>query len=162
MMMSQMIDLRVQRLTDTAIVPRKAHASDAAHDLFADVDTTIPLGKTKVIPTGIALELFDNMCALVMSRSGLAAKHSVFVLNSPGLIDPGYRGEIHVILHNSGEEDFVVSRGDRIAQLFFNIIAVVHLNDGQTLNETDRGSAGLGSTGISLLHDDDYDLTTPI
>lgn len=137
------------RLTDEAQIPKKAHESDAAFDLCSVVDARLPSGGTVVIGTGIALDLPADVHALVLSRSGLAAKAGVFVLNSPGLIDSGYRGEIKVILHNSGANDFIVSKGDRIAQIMFQPSVAFILDEVFEVAETDRGDYGLGSTGIA-------------
>lgn len=137
------------RLSDGAQIPKKAHESDAASDLCSVVDARLPSGGTVVIGTGIALDLPADVHALVLSRSGLAAKAGVFVLNSPGLIDSGYRGEIKVILHNSGANDFIISKGDRIAQIMFQTNVPFSLEEAFEVAETDRGDYGLGSTGIA-------------
>ena len=152
-----MIDIRFVRLTDTAVTPHKAHESDAGYDICADNFYTIKHGETAIVSTGISLEMPKDICALVMSRSGLAANHGVFVLNAPGLVDPGYRGEVKVILHNAGRQDMMVSRGDRVAQLFFNFVMDTPevLAESQVATASDRGEDGLGSTGIKSLMDDD-------
>lgn len=155
-------DVRVQLLTDTARLPIKAHRSDAAFDLHADAAGAITSSGTSMVPTGIVLQLPDHLCGLVMSRSGLAAKHGVFVLNSPGLIDPGYRGEVKVVLHNSGSEVFDYGLGDRIAQLFFSRVEPAGVVETFSVLPSDRGEMGIGSTGLlslpPLLNNDDYDL----
>lgn len=142
------------KIDEGALAPRKAHDGDAAFDLHSIVDVRIPINTTVVIGTGIAFELPDDVFALVMSRSGLAAKSGVFVLNSPGLIDSGYRGEIKVILHNVSKKDFVVSKGDRIAQVLFQNSFPVSLLETRVLAESDRGDYGLGSTGMESFDDD--------
>lgn len=104
-------------------------------------------GETRVVRTGIALEMPSGYECQVRSRSGLAARHSVVVLNSPGTIDADYRGEVKVILHNHGHETFEIKSGDRIAQLVFAQVERVLFTAVNSLEETDRGVGGLGSTG---------------
>jgi len=152
-----MIDVRFVRLTDTAVTPHKAHESDAGYDICADNHYTAKPGEMIIVSTGISLEMPKDICAFVMSRSGLAAKHGVFVLNAPGLVDPGYRGEVRVILYNAGSKEVLISRGDRVAQLFFNFVMDMPeaLAELQVATTTDRGENGLGSTGMASLMDDD-------
>lgn len=140
----------VEKLSEHASLTR-ATQDDAAYDITAAADGFIePLART-VVPTGIKLELPSMVAALVHPRSGLAAKHGVTVLNTPGLIDPGYRGEIKVILHNTDQyKTFRYSAGDRIAQIRFveNFTSRVRLHDGVVFDDTERGEGGLGSTGV--------------
>lgn len=133
--------------------PQRQHDDDAAFDLVANITQPVIInpGYTEVIPTGVKLGLTHPEYALVLSRSGLAAKFSISVLNAPGLIDSGYRGEVKVILHNSGLAPYKVQAGDRIAQLMILRQAPVILNVTTSLDETTRGEGGLGSTGISKL-----------
>ena len=121
------------------LVPARQHASDAAFDLRAAADASIP--------TGVRMQLPQNYVAEVRPRSGLALKNSITVLNTPGTIDSGYRGEVHVILVNHGKEPFAVRRGDRIAQLLFQRLPEVELSLVDSLDESDRGEGGFGSTG---------------
>lgn len=107
----------------------------------------VPKGKVALIPTGLAMAIPDGYECQVRSRSGLAAKNMVFCLNSPGTIDSDYRGEIKVILANLGDNDFVVNYGDRVAQLVFNKYATIEWEFSDTLDETERGAGGFGSTG---------------
>jgi dUTP pyrophosphatase len=142
------MNIDVKKILPTAIFPKKAHESDAAFDLYSSGLAVIAPGETETIGTGIALSMPDGICSFVLSRSGLAAKNAVFVLNSPGLIDTGYRGEVKVILHNAGRESYPVTPGDRIAQLFFSTVLDVALRENSLFGEeTDRGEDGLGSTG---------------
>ena len=126
-----------------------AHA--AGLDLLAAVPEGAPLalapGKHALVPTGLAIALPEGFEAQVRPRSGLAAKHGVTVLNSPGTIDADYRGEIQVILINHGAEPFIVRRGERIAQMVTAPVVQATLVPVALLNETDRGSGGFGSTG---------------
>lgn len=119
-------------------------------DLVAAIDQPFKLepGKRHLIPTGIACSMPNGIEAQVRPRSGLALKHGVTVLNTPGTIDADYRGEIGVILINHGEEPFLIQRGDRIAQLIFQAISPVELQIVNKLEETMRGAGGFGHTGI--------------
>lgn len=133
---------------DEDLQPRKAHADDAAYDLRARVDAALPPGGVRLVPTGLFLELPVGFEAQVRPRSGLALKHAVTVLNSPGTIDAGYRGEVGVILFNAGREAFHVARGDRIAQMVIQNLPEVVLEAVADLAASDRGSGGFGSTGV--------------
>jgi dUTP pyrophosphatase len=137
----------------TGVRPTQGTPGSAAYDLTAnipeDIPTTIAPGKFKVIPTGTFIELPQGTAALVLPRSGLAAKHGITVLNSPGLIDSDYRGEIGVILHNvSRSEEFVIQKGMRIAQLMVIKVPDLILVAEQKLSDTVRGTGGFGSTGV--------------
>ena len=125
----------------------KGHDDDAAWDLHATESVVVSDGFRRVISTGVTLELEPDEVALVCSRSGLAAKHGVFVLNAPGVIDAGYKGEVQVILQNLGGQAFWVEEGDRIAQLLIlKLPEVAHLTEVINIG-TARGTNGLGSTG---------------
>jgi dUTP pyrophosphatase len=138
----------VRLLTPSATLPEAAYEHDAAFDLFSAEELLIePLGRG-VIGTGIALGLPPGLSALTLPRSGLAARHGISIVNAPGLIDPGYRGEVRVILHNTDRaEPFLVEVGDRIAQLLFLPVTAVTLMVARALDETERGELGFGSTG---------------
>jgi dUTP pyrophosphatase len=118
-------------------------------DLRSAENLTLKPGARALVTTGIAIALPDNHEAQVRPRSGLAVKHGVTVLNSPGTIDADYRGEIKVPLINHGQEDFVINRGDRIAQMVIGPVTVAELVEVDTLDETARGSGGFGSSGRS-------------
>lgn len=147
------VDVPVVRLPHAADLPLPAYqsASAAGLDLVAAIPADRPLviepGKVVGVPTGIAIALPEGFEGQVRPRSGLAARHSVTVLNSPGTIDSDYRGEVAVILINHGSDPFSVVRGMRIAQLVIAPIAYATLKETQKLNETGRGSGGFGSTG---------------
>ena len=130
------------------LFPRKAHDDDAAFDLRSRVDVVIPSGKIMLVPTGVFMELPVGYEAQVRPRSGLALKHGITVLNTPGTIDAGYRGEVGVILINAGEKDFAIARGDRIAQMVVQQLTDVQLVSAEALSETARGAGGFGSTGV--------------
>lgn len=141
--------VKIRLLNPLASVPQNAKQGDAGFDLRSVVDVTVPAGGTLVIPTGVAIEIPSDTVALVCSRSGMAAKQSVAVLNAPGVIDSGYRGELLVVLHNHGSEPFPVSVGDRIAQLMIQHYLVPHFELVDELGESERGTAGKGSTGLA-------------
>lgn len=129
------------------LVPSKAHSDDAAYDLRARENLELAPGARAVIPTGLYLELPHGFEAQVRPRSGLAAKHGITVLNAPGTIDAGYRGEVGVILLNTSAEPFLVERGHRIAQMVIQRLPEVVLREVAELAESRRGAGGFGSTG---------------
>jgi len=138
--------VRIRRLSDVPLPCRQTEGS-AGFDLCAAEDTTIPAHGFGSVGTGLALEIPKKTEAQVRPRSGLAAKHGIGVLNSPGTIDSDYRGEIRVILFNTSDQDYRVRRGDRIAQLVFSLLADVELVETDSLSETGRGPGGFGHTG---------------
>ena len=140
--------LKVKRIHLDAIVPEYATKGSAGLDLRAITEYNVLPGKTVLIKTGLAVEIPIGYVGNVCSRSGLALKQGIFVLNSPGIIDNDYNGdndEIGVILHNAGENDFIVNVGDRIAQLVISPAPKVYVVEVENLNEKDRG--GFGTTG---------------
>jgi dUTP diphosphatase len=150
---SAKVTVELQRLPHAEGLPQPAYQTAAAAglDLMAAVPDDAPLtlapGKYAMVPTGLAIALPPGHEAQVRPRSGLAAKHGVTVLNSPGTIDADYRGEIRVILINHGEAPFVIHRGERIAQLVIAPVVQAALVPAVSLSETDRGAGGFGSTG---------------
>ena len=141
------IQLSFTRLSPAALPPSYASAGDAGLDLRSSETYTVAAGATRVINTGIALAIPEGHVGLIHPRSGLAAKHGITVLNSPGTIDSGYRGEIKVILRNTGHQDFLIEVGDRIAQLVIQEFVTAELWEVDALDDTDRGAGGFGSTG---------------
>jgi dUTP pyrophosphatase len=143
------VEVPVRLLSDTARMPSRAHDDDAAFDLYADDALMLGPGERAAVGTGIALALPPGTSGLVLPRSGLAARHGITVLNAPGLIDPGYRGEVMVILLNTDAgESFAIARGDRIAQLLIARGEDATLVAAEAdLEATARGAGGLGSTG---------------
>lgn len=143
-------EIRVKtKLDEDAVgVPSRQHAGDAGADLMSSEDVTLEPGEWKLVGTGVHVQLPDGTLMWVTPRSGLAAKHGVTVLNPPGLVDSGYRGELKVCLVNHGREPFVVKRGDRIAQAVVQQYLPVTYEPSMFLDETDRGTAGFGSTGV--------------
>jgi dUTP pyrophosphatase len=138
--------VRVRRLGEAAL-PCRFSDGAAGFDLGAAADAVIPAHDFATVPTGIALELPPDIEAQIRPRSGLAARHGIGVLNSPGTIDPDYRGEVKVILFNAGSADFAVHRGDRIAQLVFSRLTSVELVESDKIADTERGAGGFGHTG---------------
>jgi dUTP pyrophosphatase len=133
---------------DNSLIPKYQTSGSVGCDLISNDDVVIPLGSRRIIGTGLKMEVPSGFGAMVCSRSGLAAKHGIHVLNGNGIIDNDYIGEIKVILHNSGREDFIVKKGDRIAQLMFFPIFQAIFQKAKTVSETDRGEGGFGSTGV--------------
>ncbi len=141
--------LAFKRIHPDAVLPAYAHPSDAGMDLRSVADVVIPRGGRALVPTGLVILLPPLYEAQVRPRSGLALKHGVTVLNSPGTIDAGYRGEIGVILANFGEADFAVKRGDKIAQLVIAPVTQPQVVETDVVDATDRGTGGFGSTGVA-------------
>jgi dUTP pyrophosphatase len=141
--------ITIKLLDDNAKMPVYKHSEDAGCDLFSTISGVIFAGDILVVPTGISLCLPQNIEAQIRSRSGLAAKYGVTVLNSPGTIDPGYQGEIMVILKNQGFKPFNFNVGDRIAQMVFAPITKVNFECVESHEKCSiRGQNGLGSTGL--------------
>lgn len=140
--------LKIQKLTDDAIVPQYAHLDDSGMDLFAVESAVIPVGGRKLIKTGISIQLLPATEAQVRPRSGLALKHGISVTNAPGTVDEGYRGEIGVILENRGEMPFGIEKGMKIAQLVIVPVLRPQIEVVKDLSTTQRGSGGFGSTGV--------------
>ena len=144
-----MIELQVRRLRDDATLPAQAYAGDAGLDLAACGRHEVGPGERAVIPTGLALEIPEGYGGFVLPRSGLAAKHGITLLNAPGLIDAGYRGEVRVVFHNTdAEKTFVVEPGMRIAQLVVLPVPEITLLEQEELAETERGERGFGSSRV--------------
>jgi dUTP pyrophosphatase len=142
------MELRVRLLLPGAELPTRAHEGDAGLDLRAAEPATIGPGERAAIGTGIAVEIPAGHAGLVLPRSGLALKHGIALVNAPGLIDSGYRGELRVLLLNTDREhEFELERGDRIAQLLIVPFAAAAPVDVAELSETDRGLGGFGSSG---------------
>ena len=140
--------IRIQRIHPAAVLPRYAHGpeEDAGMDLHAVEEVTLEPGRSRLVPTGLTLEIPSGFEAQVRPRSGLALKHSVTIPNAPGTIDPGYRGELRVILLNLGTTAYTVHPGDRIAQLIVARYEPVEWAEGDLADST-RGGGGFGSSG---------------
>lgn len=142
-----MIDVAVRRLRDEAVLPRQAYAGDAGLDLASCERVVLAPGERATVPTGLAVEIPEGYAGFVQPRSGLAARHGIGVVNSPGLIDSGYRGEIRVVLLNTdAREPFTVEPGMRIAQLVIAPVATVRLVEVAELAASSRGDRGFGSS----------------
>lgn len=140
--------LNVRRLDERARLPSRAHPDDAGLDLYALEGATLAPGARAEIHTGVAIEIPAGHAGLVLPRSGLAARHGIALVNAPGLIDAGYRGELRVLLLNTDRDcEYRVSAGDRIAQLVVTAAAPVSVTEVSELTESARGSAGFGSSG---------------
>jgi dUTP pyrophosphatase len=142
------VDIALRRLDPGLPPPSYAHPGDAGADLFTTVDVTLAPGERAMVPTGIAIALPEGYVALVHPRSGLAARHGVSIVNSPGTVDAGYRGEIKVLLVNLDPAASVtLSRGDRIAQLVVQRFETASFVEVDALPDSERGAGGYGSTG---------------
>ncbi len=142
------VEVLVERLDASLPLPRRAHPGDAGSDLYAAADVELKPGQRAVVGTGVAIALPDGYAAFVHPRSGLAAEHGVTIVNAPGTVDAGYRGEIKVILLNTDSERSVhLQRGDRIAQLVIQRVVMPVFLEVETLPGSQRGDGGHGSTG---------------
>jgi dUTP diphosphatase len=142
------VKLRYSLLRADAVAPSRAHDGDAGLDLRAAEAALLGAGERATIATGIAVAIPDGCAGLVLPRSGLALRHGIALVNAPGLIDPGYRGEVRVLLLNTDrEEAFEVSPGDRIAQLVLVRFEPAELEPADELDATSRGGGGFGSSG---------------
>ena len=141
--------MKVKIVNSSSVLPRYETEKSAGMDLRANIEEQIRLhpGRTRMIPTGIRIELPDGIEAQIRSRSGNAIKHGLVVVNSPGTIDPDYRGEVMVGLKNISDIPFIVTPGMRIAQMIFAKFERVEWEEVESLSETDRGEGGFGSTG---------------
>ncbi len=144
------VDVLVQRLDPGVPLPSYAHPGDAGADLVTAVDVTLAPGERALIPTGIAVALPDGYAAFIHPRSGLAHRHGVSIVNTPGTVDAGYRGEIKVLLVNHDlTEPAVFRRGDRIAQLVIQRVERAVFHEAATLPGSSRADGGYGSTGLA-------------
>jgi len=143
-----LIEVRFVKLDPQVEIPALAHRGDAGYDLTSRAELTLEPGERALVPTGIAVSIPEGFAGFLQPRSGLAAKHGVSIVNTPGLIDSHYRGEIKVILVNlDPEQSFEVKRGDKICQLVFQKVEEVRFQEVDRLDETARGEGGFGSTG---------------
>lgn len=140
--------LLVQKINEKAVVPFYAHEGDAGLDLFSVEKVLIKPMERKLVSTGIRIQLPENTEAQVRPRSGLALKNGITLLNSPGTIDEGYRGEIKVLMINLGEEPFLIEENMKIAQMVIKPVERVQVEEVSELTDTERGEGGFGSTGL--------------
>ena len=144
--MNKNIEIKLKLINDNATVPSRKHDSDIGYDISAAIDVLIPSKQVQLINTGIAINLPNQCAGFVLPRSGLASKHKITLINSPGLIDPGYTGELMVPLINHGSADYQIKIGDRIAQLVLINTNSVEFKIVENLPDTDRSAGGFGST----------------
>ncbi len=144
-----MVKVLIKKLNSAVKLPSYKTEGASGMDLMAFIDKPVNLrsNTSSLIPTGISLAFSDNYEVQIRPRSGLAAKHNITVLNTPGTIDSDYRGEIKVIIYNHGKEDFIINNGDRIAQMILTPILKIELEETKELPESIRGKGGFGSTG---------------
>jgi dUTP pyrophosphatase len=141
------VELRFTRLREGARLPSRAHPGDAGLDLQSVEVARIEPGERASVGTGVAVEIPDGHAGLVLPRSGLAARHGIALVNAPGLIDSGYRGELRVLLLNTGDEAFEIAPGDRIAQLLLAPVTEAEPVEAPQLAPSTRGEGGFGSSG---------------
>ena len=145
-----MTEILIKRLSKKVLLPKYATDGSSGLDLAACINEKIEIkpGKSKIIPTGLAVAIPKNFEIQIRPRSGLAAKNQISILNTPGTIDADYRGELKVILINLGDKSFIVEQGLRIAQMVICPIVKAKLKEVESLEDTKRGSRGFGSTGV--------------
>ena len=143
-----MVKIKIKLLDKSLPLPKYAHKGDAGLDLFSAVDCIINPYERKLVPTGIKVAIPVGYAGFVQPRSGLAIKHGIALVNSPGLIDSGYRGEISIIMVNLDKDNkFNISKGDKICQLVIQKVEEAELIEVDNIGESDRGEGGFGSTG---------------
>ncbi len=147
--MSEQPVLRVQRLDPSVPLPAYAHHGDAGLDLSASAACTLAPGAREAVPTGLVVAVPEGWVGLVHPRSGLALRHGLTVVNAPGTIDAGYRGELKVLLVNLGDVPVEIERGDRIAQLLLQRVGRAEVVEVEAFEATGRGTGGFGSTGVA-------------
>lgn len=142
--------IKIKKLKPSVTIPSYAHSYDSGLDLISIEELEILPGNSHLVPTGIAIELPPGTEAQIRPRSGLALKHQITVLNTPGTIDEGYRGEIGVILINHGQQTFKVTKGMKIAQMVIAPVIRVEIEEVDQLSDSSRGLGGFGSTGTTV------------
>jgi dUTP pyrophosphatase len=141
------VKVRVKRISPDAKIPKAARKGDVAFDLYSVIDYELRPGERFAVPTGIAVEIPPGYEGQVRPRSGLALKEGVTVLNTPGTVDSGYRGEVKTIMVNHNDESFKITKGMRISQLAIRPVPDVEFIEVDELSDTERGEGGFGSTG---------------
>jgi len=141
------VELRVERLDPSVQLPSYAHDGDAGLDLAASASLTLAPGGRAAVPTGLRVAVPDGWVGLVHPRSGLALRHGLTVVNAPGTIDAGYRGELKVLLVNLGDTPVTITAGERVAQLVLQPVGHATVVEVESLDETSRGDGGFGSSG---------------
>ena len=141
------INIKIKRLNENAILPEKQHDSDAGYDLHSIEEIILKPNKIYKVRTGIAIQIPNNYAGLVLPRSGLSSKYGISLINTPGLIDSGYRGELLLPLINHSSIEYTINKTERVAQLILIEIPEVKIEVTSDLDESDRDSKGFGSTG---------------
>lgn len=141
------VKIPLRRLDPDLPIPRHARTGDAGVDLYAREAVVLAPGERRLVPTGVAVAIPDGHAGIVTPRSGLALRWGIGIVNAPGVVDSGYRGELAIILINLGSEPVPIERGDRIAQLLVVPVSSLEFEPVEDLEESDRGAAGFGSTG---------------
>ena len=141
------INIKIKRLNENAILPEKQHDSDAGYDLHSIEEIILKPSKIYKVRTGIAIQIPNNYGGLVLPRSGLSSKYGISLINTPGLIDSGYRGELLIPLINHSSNEYTINKTERVAQLILLEIPEVKIEVTSDLDESDRDSKGFGSTG---------------
>ena len=141
------INIKIKRLNENAILPEKQHDSDAGYDLHSIEEIILKPSKIYKVRTGIAIQIPNNYGGLVLPRSGLSSKYGISLINTPGLIDSGYRGELLIPLINHSSNEYTINKTERVAQLILIEIPEVKIEVTSDLDESDRNSKGFGSTG---------------
>lgn len=143
-----MVMIKVKRLTKDAILPKYAHPGDAGLDLYAAEDKLLKPMERAMIPTGIKIAVPNGYEAQIRPRSGLAVNHGISVVNTPGTIDSGYRGEVMVLAINLSNKEYKIEEGTKIAQMIINKVEQAEFEEVDELDDTTRGEGGMGSTGM--------------
>ncbi len=141
------INIKIKRLNENAILPEKQHDSDAGYDLYSIEEIILKPNQIYKVKTGIAIQIPNNYGGLVLPRSGLSSKYGISLINTPGLIDPGYRGELLIPLINHSSNEYTINKNERVAQLILIQIPEVKIEVTSDLDASDRDSKGFGSTG---------------
>ena len=141
------VKFKVKKIKENAVIPKYAHHGDAGMDLFSTERYSVKPGERVLVSTGLSVQFPIGFELQVRPRSGLAIKNGISLVNSPGTIDAGYRGEIGVIVINHGKEEFLINAGDKIAQAVLNKIELAEIEEVSELEEAERGENGFGSTG---------------
>jgi dUTP pyrophosphatase len=140
--------IKIQKINQDVVIPHYAHKGDAGMDLYSAEDAVLPAGERKLIGTGLKFEIPTGFELQIRPKSGLAANFGITVLNTPGTVDSGYRGEVKVILFNSSKNDYHVKKGEKIAQAVIARYEEAEIEEVERLSETTRGDGGFGSTGL--------------
>ena len=143
-----MVNIEVQKIKDNAIIPKYAHEGDAGVDLYSTEEYLLKPGERVLVSTGIKVAIPKGYEAQIRPKSGLALKHGISVVNTPGTIDSGYRGEVGVIAVNLGKEEYKIEKGKKVAQMVINKVEEAEFEEVDELDETSRNDGGFGSTGL--------------